>query len=149
MIYRAWTFKDILEITRLEGECFSEEKWTYEMFAASFSQKGFIGELCETFDPFGNKELAGYACVQSVLDEGDFLNIAVAEQYRRQGIGKTLLLRILNVAKRRGVKKIFLEVRKLNEAAKKLYFQSGFSIIGERKKYYPDGENAIVMQKEL
>lgn len=145
MNYRAWNYDDILPISELEATCFGAEKWTYAMFASSFMQEGFFSALCE--DDSGT--LAAYGCVQSMFEDADLLNIAVAPAYRRKGIGKTLLKRLLLTAKRRSVKNMFLEVRLSNEAARALYESEGFTVIAERKKYYPDGETALVMKKEL
>ena len=50
--------------------------------------------------------------------------------------------------KEKGVGKVFLEVRKSNSVAIKLYGDLGFNLVSERKKYYSDGENALVMLKE-
>lgn len=145
MIYRVWDYRDILRIAALEEQCFGKEKWNYAMFASSFMQNGFFSALCET----EKGELTAYGCVQCAADEADLLNIAVAPAYRRRGIGKTVLKRLTSGAKRRGVKRMFLEVRASNTAAQALYAGEGFSVISERKRYYPDGESALVMAKEL
>jgi ribosomal-protein-alanine N-acetyltransferase len=149
MTYRPWDYEDILPISALEGQCFAGERWTYAMFAASFAQAGFFGELCEDVNALGEKTIVAYGCVQCVADECDLLNIAVAEEYRRAGLGKIMLSRLMSGAKRRGAEKMFLEVRQSNAAARGLYLQAGFEEIGVRKKYYPDGENAVVMVKAL
>lgn len=145
MIYRAWDYEDILRVSELEAQCFGKEKWTYAMFASSFMQSGFFSALCESEE----KELIGYGCVQCAIDEADLLNVAVSPAYRRQGVGKTLLKRLILGAKRRGIKKLFLEVRASNASAQALYTGEGFTFVAERKKYYPDGESALVMVKEL
>ncbi len=144
MIYRAWEYGDLKEITALEEVCFAGERWTFEMFSSSFEQDGFFGELCEE-----DGKLIGYGCIQSVLDSADLLNIAVAPTFRGRGVGKLLLQRLIDSAKSRGVEKLFLEVRVLNGAAQKLYQSAGFSPLSVRKKYYPDGEDALVMAKNL
>jgi ribosomal-protein-alanine N-acetyltransferase len=149
MTYRPWNYEDIFPISELEEKCFAGEKWTFAMFASSFAQAGFFGELCEDVNALGEKEIVAYGCVQCVGEECDLLNIAVAEDYRRAGLGKIMLSRLMSGAKRRGVEKMFLEVRASNVAAKGLYCQAGFEEIGLRKKYYPDGENAVVMAKIL
>jgi ribosomal-protein-alanine N-acetyltransferase len=149
MTYRPWSYEDILPISALEGKCFAGERWTYAMFASSFAQAGFFGELCEDVNVLGEKTIVAYGCVQCVAEECDLLNIAVAEEYRRAGLGKIMLSRLTIGAKRRGAEKMFLEVRQSNAAARGLYLQAGFEEIGVRKKYYPDGENAVVMVKAL
>ena len=56
---------------------------------------------------------------------------------------------LLEEAKKRGVKRVFLEVRVSNSSAIMLYLTSGFRGLYARSRYYPDGEDAIVMVKEL
>ncbi|MBQ9081158.1 MAG: GNAT family N-acetyltransferase, partial [Clostridia bacterium] len=89
MTYRSWNYRDILAIAELEKECFAGESWDYQMFASSFAQEGFFGELCEE-EGLEGKELVGYGCVQCVMETADLMNIAVAPPYRKQGVGRTL-----------------------------------------------------------
>ncbi|MBP5242076.1 MAG: ribosomal protein S18-alanine N-acetyltransferase [Clostridia bacterium] len=149
MIYRAWKYEDILEITRLEETCFQAERWNYQMFASSFEQKGFFGDLCEEEGVDGEKQLIAYGCVQCVEDTADLLTIAVHPDCRGRGIGKTMLDRLISGAKRRGTERMFLEVRESNAPALSLYLSEGFEKVSVRKKYYPDGENALVLVKKL
>lgn len=149
MIFRSWKFKDLTTVTQMEAECFGSERWTYEMFSSSFEREGFFGVICEDFDALGEKESLAYGCVQCVGEQSDLLILAVLPEHRRRGVGATLLKRLLSGAKRRGAEKIFLEVRESNAAAQRLYEANGFQTIGLRKKYYPDGENALIMAKKL
>lgn len=149
MIFRSWEFRDLLNITQMEAECFTNERWTYEMFSSAFEQEGFFGVICEDFDALGGKIGIAYGCVQCVADQSDLLILAVLPEYRRHGIGETLLKRLLSGAKRRGAEKMFLEVRQSNLSAQSLYVKQGFEQVAMRKKYYPDGENALVMVKQL
>ena len=76
MIYRSWDYTDILSIAALERECFAGESWDYQMFASSFSQPGFFGELCEEEGKDGEERLlVAYGCVQCAVDTADLLNI--------------------------------------------------------------------------
>ncbi len=149
MIFRSWNFEDILTVARMEEECFRSERWTYEMFVSSFEQSGFFGVIGEEIDPFGEKEGVAYGCVQCAGEDCDLLIIAVLPEYRGNGIGKTLLKRLLSGAKRRGARRMLLEVRESNVVAQELYRSQGFEFLSVRKKYYPDGENALVMAKKL
>ncbi len=148
MIYRGWHYQDILAVAALEEECFAGESWSYQMFAASFVQPGFFGELCEK-EGGGEGSLIAYGCVQCAVDSADLMNIAVAPAYRGRGIGRTILRRLINGARRRGMKELFLEVRPSNAAARELYESESFRAISLRRRYYPDGEDALVMVKKL
>jgi ribosomal protein S18 acetylase RimI-like enzyme len=77
-------------------------------------------------------------------DEFEILNLAVAPESRRRGLGRALLLAALARGGR-----WFLEVRESNAAARALYGSLGFREIGERRAYYNDPpEKAIVLVRE-
>ena len=143
MTYRSWKFEDILKISELEKECFSDP-WTYRMFVEGFSSKLFYG-VCAVEDG----EIVGYACETVLFESAEVDNIAVAESCRRRGVGKKLLKKLETEAKERGARVILLEVRVSNAPAMTMYLKEGFKGIYVRPRYYPDGEDAVVMQKEL
>ena len=143
MTYRSWKFEDILKISELEKECFSDP-WTYRMFVEGFSSKLFYG-VCAVEDG----EIVGYACETVLFENAEVDNIAVAESCRRRGVGKKLLKKLETEAKERGARVILLEVRVSNAPAMTMYLKEGFKGIYVRPRYYPDGEDAVVMHKEL
>lgn len=143
MTYRSWKFEDIPKISELEKECFSDP-WTYRMFVEGFSSKLFYG-VCAVEDG----EIVGYACETVLFENAEVDNIAVAESCRRRGVGKKLLKKLETEAKERGARVILLEVRVSNAPAMTMYLKEGFKGIYVRPRYYPDGEDAVVMQKEL
>ena len=94
--------------------------------------------------------VAGYAVFWAVLDQGELGNVAVDEAWRGQGIGRKLVAAVLELAADRGVREIFLEVRKSNVQAQELYRDFGFDEVGHRRNYYlQPREDALVMKKEL
>lgn len=96
----------------------------------------------------GEKILA-FAICQQVLDEATLFNIAVDPHHQGQGVGKGLLLGLIDKLREKGVNTLWLEVRQSNLAARKLYEAVGFNEVTVRKGYYPlpDGgrEDAVVM----
>ena len=83
-------------------------------------------------------------------DELHINNVAVREDYRRRGIGRRLLDRILEEGKRSGATAAFLELRAGNKAALALYEECGFRVTSQRKQYYSDPvEDALVMIIDL
>lgn len=77
-------------------------------------------------------------------------NIAVAEIFRRKGIGLSLLLEIDKIARFNGLQRIILEVRESNKNAVSLYLKNGFRIFGRRKRFYSKPtEDALTMIKDL
>lgn len=94
-------------------------------------------------------EVAGALVGYLVLDEYQVATIAVHPAFRRQGIGRALLAHALDDAQRAGAQSAFLEVRVGNRAAQSLYSQFGFRIVGNRPKFYADGEDALIMAADL
>jgi ribosomal-protein-alanine acetyltransferase len=94
-------------------------------------------------------EVVGYLVTQWVLDEIHILNVAVRPDLRQQGIASKLLDMLFELAGRRGMRDLFLEVRVSNTAAHQTYRKFGFSTLATRKCYYPDGEDAFVMYRQL
>ena len=144
MLIRDWRYEDILRISELEKEIFSDEAWSYKTLATVFEMPASINVLCED-----GGEIAGYGGVTVAADSADIGNIAVAENYRNGGIGTLILQKLCVRAKEKGAEKVFLEVRVSNSAAMKLYLKCGFVGSYARTRYYPDGEDCLVMVKKL
>jgi len=113
-----------------EQECLAEG-WSRE------SIKGFIGrEDALYLVALDNDCVCGIAGMYIVSGEGQIMNIAVREAFRRQGIGRLLLCSLINEGKKRGTGLFTLEVSSGNEAAIRLYERFGFREVGRRKNYY-------------
>lgn len=94
--------------------------------------------------------VCGYVGSQSVLDGADMMNIAVHPDYRKRGIGSTLIEKLIVLLKEKNVISLSLEVRASNETAIGLYHKMGFEIIGKRPGYYRNPrEDAYIMRKEF
>ena len=94
-------------------------------------------------------QIAGYAFAVFGPDDGDVANVAVAPAYRRRGIARALLCALEARAAEKGVGRLFLEVRVSNAPAMLLYLQSGYTGAHVRPRYYADGEDALVMVKQI
>lgn len=93
--------------------------------------------------------LAGYVGSQSVLGEADMMNLAVAPQYRRSGVGTGLVNELIVRLKERQVHSLTLEVRASNTGAISLYEKIGFRQVGRRPNYYQNPkEDAWILRKE-
>jgi len=88
-----------------------------------------------------------FAIWQIAADECELLFIAVEQAERGKGFAKMLMEHCHNELAAWGVKSFFLEVRKSNGVAVSLYKKLGYEKIAERKGYYADGENALVMKR--
>ena len=120
--------------------------WTRGIFSDCL-QAGYSAWVLQR----GN-ELIGYAMLSIAADEAHLLNVCAAPEEQGHGHGRRLLRALLQLARGRGVKRVFLEVRPSNTPAIGLYHDEGFNEIGRRPRYYParnGREDAIVMAKEL
>ncbi len=141
---RFWTFEDLNEIAQLERECFPEDAWNVRMLAEAFLSGRFLGVLLEE-----DGAITAYGGLNYVEGEGELELIATAEMYRRCGRATKVLDDLVKEAKKKGVKRIFLEVRVSNTSALMFYLKYGFQGLYARSRYYANGEDAIVMKKEL
>lgn len=95
-----------------------------------------------------DEEIIGYGTVQLAADEGDLLSIAVRADCRGTGAGAALLGSLLRESEELGCERIFLEVRKSNTPAVRMYEKAGFRQIGIRKKYYTRPvEDALLLRR--
>jgi len=96
------------------------------------------------FDNSGR--LVGYICPMQLLDEGHILNVAVDPDSRGCGVGRLLVQQVLDDCRVAGASFVSLEVRVSNLAAISLYRKMGFAEVGRRKRYYENGEDALMME---
>jgi [ribosomal protein S18]-alanine N-acetyltransferase len=90
--------------------------------------------------------VVGFAGIWLMVDDAHVTTFGVHPDWRRQGIGRQLLLSISELSVAIGARRMTLEVRPSNEAAQALYHAFGFEIAGRRPRYYTDdGEDALVM----
>ena len=124
------TSAHIEEISRLEKECFS----------SPWSEEGLKSELDNSFARFfvalSDGKIAGYIGSHNVLGEVYITNVAVFPEFRRSGVGKTLVDFLVNEMKAEEAEFVTLEVRESNFNAIALYEKSGFEKVGKRKDFY-------------
>lgn len=131
--------KHLQAILEIEKTCFSSP-WTLLSLENQISSKNSIFIVA-----FSGERVLGYAGMMTVLDEGYISNIAVAPDFRRQGIASALISELINRT-RDILSFITLEVRKSNSAAVSLYNEQGFAQVGVRKNYYDKPkEDAVLM----
>ena len=93
--------------------------------------------------------VVGYLISEVRRDRGHIASMAVATDYRRIGIGEAMARKSIDRLAGR-VKQVYLEVRPSNRAGILLYRKLSFEETGKvRKRYYPDGEDAIEMERAV
>ena len=136
------THDDVPEIAELEKICFTLP-WSEKSFRDEMANR-----LAVYFTAKDSGKCVGYAGFWNVSGEGDVTNVAVLPEYRRRGVGSSLVAEMIKTAEKLKLEMLTLEVRKSNTAAQKLYEKFGFEILGERKRYYSDnGEDAYIMTR--
>ena len=128
-------------LAAIHAESFpAPERWGPDAMALQLEQPNCFGHI----DPAG-----GFILARIAADEAEILTLAVAPERRRVGSGHALLSAAIATATRYGAKSMFLEVSLANEAAQALYQRLGFTQVGRRRRYYPDGGDALVMRRDL
>lgn len=93
--------------------------------------------------------VVAYGGIWVIVDEAHITTFAVDPAWRRQRVGETLLLALLDLALGRRAREATLEVRLSNVPARRLYEKYGFRPVGLRPRYYSDnGEDALIMTTE-
>ena len=134
---------DIDAIHRLEEASFPSP-WRREFFESEMRGDGRLNLVARR-----DGAVIGYLFAMWFYDEMHVNKIAVLEKERRRGIALALMKQCTDFALRGGLKSISLEVRQSNGGAQAFYHQLGFDTLYVRPKYYPDGEAAVVMMREL
>ncbi|HUV81746.1 MAG TPA: ribosomal protein S18-alanine N-acetyltransferase [archaeon] len=131
------------EVICIEHEVFKEhDPYTYMELYESVSD-GFLVAIDQ-------KTLIGFVVgFLSIPGKGRIFTIAVLPKYQNKGIGTNLLENICSLLKEKGAKEVGLEVRMSNLSAQQFYLKRGFIPIWVEKGYYSDGENALVLKKQL
>ena len=140
-LVRRMAESDVAAVHAIEAASFPTP-WTRDMFLSELRENKVARYL--VIQSAG--EIAGFAGVHIVLDEGHVTNIAVAQAYRGLGFGRLVTQALMQYAANLGVRYLTLEVRQSNETAKRLYASLGFIQVALRKNYYRDsGEDAVLM----
>jgi [ribosomal protein S18]-alanine N-acetyltransferase len=146
--FRLMTTTDLDDLLAIELRSYPFP-WTHGVFSDSLTA-GYRAWVARDSEKSG--AIVGYALMMVVIDEVHLLNITVAPERQRQGLGKIMLNHLLADARQLGTRFMFLEVRPSNVNALEMYRRFGFVVIGERRGYYPavnGREDAIVMSCEI
>lgn len=145
LLFRPMVVADLPEVAGIEVDTFSTP-WRETTFQSLLERPGVEMWIAERTPGI----VAAYAVLWCIHDEGELANLAVRPTLQRRGIGAELLDCVLGVARERGVKSVYLEVRTSNEAAQNLYTSREFRQVGVRRNYYDrPREDAWIFMKRL
>ena len=124
----------------------------YNLFRDAWSEKSILetvkqpGAICLTAEKAGRT--AGYLLAYTAAGEAEIARIGVVKELQRQGVGRELIKTLETIGKQSGIKRILLDVRCKNKAARALYEREGFTEDGIRKSFYSNPEeDAVLMSK--
>ncbi|MEN8107881.1 MAG: ribosomal protein S18-alanine N-acetyltransferase [Pseudomonadota bacterium] len=136
---------DLTEVMEIERRSYPHP-WTRLIFSDCL-HAGYSCWVCER-----QGIIEGYGVISIAAGESHLLNLCVRPESQQQGIGGELLMHFITLARGHHAEVIFLEVRRSNTAARKLYENKGFNELGSRKDYYPAGdrrEDALILARAL
>ncbi len=140
--FRPMQKEDVEQVAAIELSNFSEP-WSARAFSVSLlDTDAFFITAC------ADEEVIGYAGFYKACEDGDICNVAVREDYRRQGVGEKMLLALMEYGRKMGIANFTLEVRVGNAEAIALYKKLGFEESGIRPGFYrKPTEDALIMWK--
>ena len=144
IIIRTAVPEDLAALKNIEDSCF-QSPWSLAMIEEELlndSARFYIAEE-------DGAALASLSCWLIPPYECQIGNVATLPKARRRGLAGALIKRLMSDCRELSIEEMYLEVRRSNLPAVKLYEGLGFSGIGERKAYYEDGEDAVLMQVTL
>ena len=116
-------------------ECYSKinhdnfKKWEKKDFYTFISNQNNIFIL-------SHPKPVGYLKARVTREDMEIISILIDKKFRKMGIGKSLLNKLLNFAFKKKIQNIFLEVSVANIIAINLYKKFNFIKVGKRKDYY-------------
>ncbi len=144
MLIREAHNQDIDQLVAIEELCY-DQPWPREAFEEEIEREDVgIGMVAED-----EGLVVGFLTGMAVVDEFHMHNLAVHPDFRGRGVARGLLKAAESLCRQRDSRRILLEVREDNQAARNLYLGLGFEAAGTRKDYYGPGQNAYIYMKHL
>jgi ribosomal-protein-alanine acetyltransferase len=140
IVIRQLDREDAHALVALESQCRGAARWG-EAGYRDIGINGIAGWAATR-----DSAVQGFVLVRALADEMEILNLAVDPNAHRQGIGGRLVQQAIEEVRRAGVKRVYLEVRESNAAARAFYSNAGFTELRRRKNYYSQPvEDALVL----
>jgi len=120
--------------------------YTHPWTRGNFEDSMRVGYSCWVIDCGG--VVTGYGVLMIGVREAHLLNLSIAPEWQRRGLGRSLLEHFVHIGRDSDAQQVFLEVRPSNTSARRMYADYGFRDISVRRGYYPAAggrEDAILM----
>lgn len=145
-IVRPAAKSDWSAVAAIESVSFGRQSWGEKSLRDGLAEP-LVSALVATRD--GQKDPDGFTLWRTLGDEAEILSIGVRPSARRLGGAEAMMAAALEDARAEGLRAMFLEVDSENVAARKLYEKLGFYLVGRRRSYYRNGNDAHVLRKDL
>ena len=146
---RSMSETDIEAVALIEDASFTTP-WTAQGFADALQNPNAYCLVAEQQSAEQRLKVAGYCVVYHAADEGEISTIAVAPEFRGQGVADTMFAALKKTAPELGLATLYLDVRVSNTPARRLYEKQGFVEDGIRRRFYREPvEDAILMHYAL
>lgn len=143
---RPMEIKDIDEVMEIENSC----------FVAPWKKEDILKEINDNVYAFptvieliNNQKVVGFVDYWITFGSATICQIAIKNEYRRLGLATTLLKEVVDECYNKKASTLSLEVRVSNVVAINFYQKNGFVKLITKPKYYSNGEDAILMCKEV
>ena len=137
-------FEESAAVAEMEHQIFPD-KWSERAVLDTLENEQTI---CLTAEKAGR--LIGYLFAYVAADEADIARVAVLKESRKQGVGSELMKELKKVGQEQELKKLLLDVRRSNTAARAFYKKHGFTEDGARPGFYEKPEeDAVLMSCEI
>jgi len=118
--------------------------WSKKQWLNEFNKNGV-----KVVALFIKKKIIGIYVVQTIIDEAQINYFSIKQDFRRKGYGSYLMSYLIKECENLNVKKLLLEVSEANSIAEVFYSKFKFFSVGRRKKYYSDGSDALLKEKNF
>lgn len=144
---RPMTEADLDTLYPHEEAMFGTEAWSYESYLDELRNPETRYYVVAQTD---DGHVLGNAGLMTIGETAQIVTVGVLPAARRNGVGRTLVRHLVEHARELEADEVILEVRMDNEAARSLYEDEGFTVLGIRRGYYDLGRvDAVTMRKRL
>ena len=129
--------------------CFDLDSKTTSLWSRNQWVNEFEKEYVKVYGLLLSNEIIGICVFQIILDEAQINFFVINQRFRKRGFGSYLMSYIIKSCQKQAINKLLLEVSHKNVIAENFYKKFDFYTVGIRRKYYKDGSDALLKEKDL
>ena len=129
--------------------CFDLDSKTTSLWSRNQWANEFEKEYVKVYGLLLSNEIIGICVFQIILDEAQINFFVINQRFRKRGFGSYLMSYLIKSCQKQAINKLLLEVSHKNVIAENFYKKFDFYTVGIRRKYYKDGSDALLKEKDL